>query len=102
MIDQDRIVELESEVGAEDLVSILATYFEEAAAMIRRIESGLQPDELPPALHFLRSGALNLGLVGFAEMTGRMREIGQAADGTTLTEMLDRTRVALASRGPVA
>lgn len=100
MIDQDRIGELEREIGAEDLLEILAAYFEEAATMIRRIENGLQPDELPRALHFLRSGALNLGLVGIVEVAGRMREIGLAADGASLFQTLEATRLELASRRP--
>ncbi|WP_299814697.1 Hpt domain-containing protein [uncultured Jannaschia sp.] len=102
MIDQARILELESEIGAEDLVMILAAYFEEARAMIRRIEHGLRPEEIVRALHFLRSGALNLGLVGLAEIAERMREIGPVADGAALTDILEETRVALAPRMPAA
>ncbi|WGH77376.1 Hpt domain-containing protein [Jannaschia ovalis] len=67
MIDRSRLAELEAEIGAEDTAMIFALYLEEAEEAVARIAAGLPPDDHRRALHFLRSGALNIGLIGVAD-----------------------------------
>lgn len=101
MIDSERITELEAEIGAEDLGMILAMFFEEAADTFAGIEAGLDAEGLGRAMHFLRSGALNLGLRGFATAAGTItgeQEIDPMAAADRLREVLNHTRKQLASK----
>jgi hypothetical protein len=98
MIDMDRIRELEAELGAEDLAMIAALFFEEAARVIDRIARTLPEDDHDRAIHFLRSGALNIGLSGFAAAADRADHLPAAKRGeaaAALAEALARSRDAL-------
>ncbi|CUH40713.1 Hpt domain protein [Jannaschia seosinensis] len=102
MIDRDRIAELESEIGADDLCLVLAMYYEEAAATIERIAVGLPPEECARELHSLRNGALDLGLEGLVKAAGRFEtDAGESHDADTiaqrLRDLLDRTRAELST-----
>jgi hypothetical protein len=71
MMDMDRIEELRAEIGSEDLLMILGVFLDEAEEVL----SGLAPEgpDAQRRLHFVRSGALNLGLtavVAAAEGSG--------------------------------
>ncbi|MEM7488353.1 MAG: histidine kinase [Pseudomonadota bacterium] len=66
MIDVTRMNELRAEIGQEDLAMILDVYLTEAEEMLGRLAECPSVEERGKALHFLRSGALNLGLEGLA------------------------------------
>lgn len=74
MIDQSRIDELRTEIGEEDLSFIVAVYLDEARATLDQVANGLPPEEEARAVHFLRSGALNIGLRGIAQMAGQLEQ----------------------------
>lgn len=67
MIDADRINELRQEIGPDDLAMVIGMFLGEARGKIDSIATGLPDGEHARAIHFLRSGALNIGLVGFAQ-----------------------------------
>ena len=72
ILDKDRIDELSREVGPADLVEIVEMFLEESQPVIERIASGLEPTAFGKAIHFLRSGALNIGLTGLAGEAARV------------------------------
>ncbi|MEM7644289.1 MAG: hypothetical protein AAF366_17445 [Pseudomonadota bacterium] len=92
MIDETRMTELRDEIGAEDLAMILDVYLEEAAEMLASLATPLSPEDRGKALHFLRSGALNLGLSGLAGAAA-----GTDADRAALIAAFDATRRAVAA-----
>ncbi|MEM7711896.1 MAG: hypothetical protein AAF264_14355 [Pseudomonadota bacterium] len=92
MIDMTRMDELRAEIGQEDLVMILDVYLAEAGEMLASLSDTLSPDDRAKALHFLRSGALNLGLDGLAAAADR-----PDIDVDALTAAFDATRRAVAT-----
>lgn len=104
MLDAERMLELEGEFGSEDLAFILAAYFEEAEDALARMEAGLGPDDHRRALHFLRSGALNIGLRGIAFASGEADGggAGPAAQVVHLRGLLERSRAEVAGAGRAA
>ncbi|SFJ79767.1 Hpt domain-containing protein [Jannaschia pohangensis] len=98
MIDTDRLAELESEIGAEDLGFIIAIYLEEADEMLARIDAGLSDEDHARALHFLRSGALNIGLRGVARASAELensRDVSVPEETARLRTLLEESRVRL-------
>ncbi len=101
MIDSERISDLEDEIGADDLEMILTLFLDEAADTLARIETGLDAEGLGRAMHFLRSGALNMGLQGLATAAGKIageRDVDPVAAADLLREVLSLTREQFASR----
>lgn len=80
MMDTGRIQELRDEIGEEDMILVFGIFLSEAERMIARIATGLGDVDHAKAAHFLRSGALNLGLVSLAA----------AADGVAAVDAADR------------
>lgn len=72
MIDHSRIQELRTEIGDEDLTFIVSVYLEEARRTLDGLSGGLSQDDRARTVHFLRSGALNIGLRGIATLAGRL------------------------------
>lgn len=68
MIDWARLDELRSEIGAEDLAEVAASFLEEADEVVARLGKTRSPPELAAQLHFLKGSALNLGLRDFATL----------------------------------
>jgi hypothetical protein len=66
MLDLTRLQELCEEIGRDDVGLIIDVYLEEAEGVLDAIQPDTDPGERSRSLHFLRSGALNLGLVEFA------------------------------------
>lgn len=102
MIDISRIQELRSEIGKDDLAFIVAAYIEEARETLELVASGLSQDAHTRAVHFLRSGALNIGLRGIAALAGQLeRDLSENADlhhtdcAAQLGEALDLTMAEL-------
>lgn len=87
MIDMDRIEELRAEIGAEDLGLIISMFLDEARATLDALPSELQRQERSRAAHFLRSGALNIGFRGVAELAARL-EGGDGADAPRIVHAL--------------
>lgn len=107
MIDSERMMELEREIGAEDLRLILDVFLDEADQTLTGIEAGTDPKAMTRAMHFLRSGALNMGLRGFAVAAGaiegeRCDDPVAAADrlGDILRRTRDQLRFATVYSGP--
>ncbi|MCK0168759.1 hypothetical protein MWU52_14465 [Jannaschia sp. S6380] len=94
MIDRDRIAELEGEIGADDLALIARTYFAEAEAAIATLDGDTPREKRHRILHFLRSGALNIGFRGMADAAAGARSTGGADMPTHLRAALSRTRAA--------
>ena len=101
MIDLTRIHELRAEIGRDDLAAIVAVYREEAEATLARITPRLPRQDYARALHFLRSGALNIGLSGISDLAATLETdlAGEAVDQDggrrRLAEALDRTMAEL-------
>ncbi len=68
MIDWTRLNELRSEIGAEDLAEVAASFLDEAGEVVRRLASAGSAPDLAAQLHFLKGSALNLGLKDFAAL----------------------------------
>jgi HPt (histidine-containing phosphotransfer) domain-containing protein len=84
MVDIARIEELNAEVGEDAVARILSVFVSEAAGTIGRIDGDLDDAAFAAAIHFLRSGALNLGFTSLAAAAGtaasaRQGERAQAA-----------------------
>jgi hypothetical protein len=95
MLDLSRIDELRSEIGAEDLGLIIDVYLSEAEEVLDAIQCDTDPGERSRSLHFLRSGALNLGLSAFAG-------IATESSGTdAMVEVFQATRDALRGLGSI-
>lgn len=61
MIDWGRVKELQQEVGVEDFAEVIEIFFEEIERVVGRLPEIEEAKSLEHALHFLRSGSLNLG-----------------------------------------
>jgi len=100
MIDTARIEELRAEIGGDDLAFIVSVYLDEARDSLRQIAEGLPPEKHLRMLHFLRSGALNIGLRGIAE-TAAVLETNDPIDtegcANRIGEAIARTQAELAS-----
>lgn len=100
MIDHGRIHELRAEIGDEDLTLIVSVYLEEARLTLDSLTGGLSQDDRARAVHFLRSGALNIGLRGIADLAGRLEEdrtMPLATCAGQLNAALDKTLAELDS-----
>ncbi|CTQ49408.1 hypothetical protein JDO7802_01421 [Jannaschia donghaensis] len=86
MIDASRIEELRAEIGDDDLSFIVSVYLEEARSTLHQVAGGLPQPDYVRAVHFLRSGALNLGLCGIAVLAGQMER--DIVDGTVIQQTL--------------
>ena len=67
LLDEDRLAELAGDLGVADLRLVLAMFLDEAAVETARLATGLEETEHMKAGHFLRSGALNLGLMAISD-----------------------------------
>jgi len=66
MIAWDRVNDLRSEIGDDDLAEVIALFLEEADEVIGRISKAAGAKALESDLHFLKGAALNLGFAQFA------------------------------------
>ncbi|MEL6587261.1 MAG: Hpt domain-containing protein [Pseudomonadota bacterium] len=83
----DRIKELEQEIGAEDLGAVLSIFLSEAEKTIASIGQGLDDGDHARATHFLRSGALNMGLVGFADAADQAASVDAPLRSETAADL---------------
>ena len=84
MVDIARIEELYEEIGQDAVMAVLDVFSVEARVKIDSLATTLSKEEHAAAIHFLRSGALNLGLNSLAE----------AAESASVVMPGDRDRIA--------
>lgn len=94
MLDMTRLKELCEEIGPEDVGLIIDVYLEEAEEVLGAIQPDTDPGERSRSLHFLRSGALNLGL---SELAGVATE---ANPKEAMQDVFRRTRIAVGALWP--
>lgn len=98
MIDWTRVAELADEIGADDMDDVLGLFFEEAEDTLAALTTGLPPDRLAAALHFLKGSALNLGFSDLARACetgeGAIRD-GRAPDAAGIATLYAASRRAL-------
>ena len=102
-LDQDRLSELASEIGADDLRLVLDMFLAEARDAVAALRDDLAAGDYAKSMHFLRSGALNLGLSGLAEEARRVAHVPDAERlasvvGPELQRAIDASRAALTKR----
>lgn len=102
-LDHDRLAELETEIGAEDLRQVLDMFLQEAVDAVSTLRDDLSAGEYAKSMHFLRSGALNLGLAALAREARRIaalpdRERRAATVGPDLARAIEEGRTAVAAR----
>ncbi len=105
MIDYKRIMELEDAIGAAEFEEVLNLFLDEAAVTLAGMETGMNNEELGRAMHFLLSGALNIGLWGFANAAGTIeerRDIDPVIAADRLREVLTQTIMQLTLRAGTA
>ncbi|WP_308917669.1 hypothetical protein [Jannaschia sp. LMIT008] len=102
IIDPDRLCELTCELGEGDTLDVLSMFLDEASATIDGISGALDDGAYDKATHFVRSGALNLGLSGLARQAAMAaREVdgdGRDAAGEALRWTLQETRLVIGER----
>lgn len=64
MINWDRVAELKADIGADEFPEVVELFLQEVDAVIARLREGAAPTA--EDMHFLKGGALNLGLDRFA------------------------------------
>jgi HPt (histidine-containing phosphotransfer) domain-containing protein len=89
MIDWDRLNELKSEIGEDDLAEVVGVFLDEADEVIGRVAGGKSAC-LESDLHFLKGSALNLGFADLAALCQSGEK--QAAAGQA--SLVDLARVA--------
>lgn len=78
MIDWDRVLQLQEEVGEEDFKEVVAMFLDEVGEEIKSLSPDLSAPELESKLHFLKGAALNLGLQSFADICRRGEDMARA------------------------
>ena len=96
MVDWSRVKELRNEVGDEDFNEILSMFLDETDAVIRRLPDAKTAKEIEGELHFLKGGALNIGMARFAALC----QVGEkrAAEGRTDVDLAEIETVYAESR----
>ncbi|MEW9920546.1 Hpt domain-containing protein [Marimonas sp. MJW-29] len=79
MIDWNRVSQLRDEVGSEDFEEVVALFFSEVESVVTQLQDAPDQQTLALKLHFLRSGALNLGFEDLAALCEE--EERRAGDG---------------------
>jgi hypothetical protein len=97
MIDDARLEELRDEIGEDVLDAVLGMYVAEARETLATLDGCTDPQARDRALHFLRSGALNIGMLGVAEAADGSRPDVAAA---TIARALDASAAALGIAPP--
>lgn len=101
ILDEDRLAELADDLGADDLALVLAMFLKEAAAEAAKLDHAQPGPERRKSGHFLRSGALNLGLAGLSRAAQAVHFAGEddrADVVAAVRAMIDATRDALGPR----
>lgn len=69
MIDWDRVVELQTEIGEEDFIEVGRMFIAEIRDKLE--EMSIAPTQTSADYHYLRGSAANLGLIEFADLCGQ-------------------------------
>jgi HPt (histidine-containing phosphotransfer) domain-containing protein len=89
MIDWERVLELEEEVGKEDFDEVIQLFLEEVEERIPMLLAARTPEDLETTLHFLKGSALNLGFAQFSALC----QSGETAASAGQTEAIDCTEI---------
>ncbi|MFK7836935.1 MAG: Hpt domain-containing protein [Sulfitobacter sp.] len=68
MVNWDRVRTLREEVGAEDFDEIIELFFTEVGNVVEALPFVESAKAMADQLHFLKSGALNLGFDGLSDL----------------------------------
>ncbi|NNK15759.1 MAG: Hpt domain-containing protein [Sulfitobacter sp.] len=90
MIDWNHVRTLQQEVGPEDFDKLVPLFFSEIDSAVKRVSKSDTPIQLARDLHFLRSGALNLGFSDLSTLCaeGEMQAENGEADKVDLTAIV--------------
>lgn len=66
MIDWDRIIDLQREIGADDFDDLVEAFLEEVESELFDLKAGCDQAQLESKLHMLKGSALNFGFRAFA------------------------------------
>jgi HPt (histidine-containing phosphotransfer) domain-containing protein len=89
MVDWDRILQLQDEIGEEDFQDVVVVFLEEVGSEVDTLTTVEDADALEAKLHFLKGSALNLGLSAFASIcqTGETLARNGRPDAVDLNEI---------------
>ena len=68
MIDWNRVIDLQEEIGADDFADVVDLFLDEMETELPKLRQGHGPGDLVAVLHFLKGGALNLGFTDFSNL----------------------------------
>jgi len=86
MIDWTRVLELRSEVGAEDFDEVVDLFLDEVQDVIDRLSTHPDQAQFEADFHFLKGSALSLGFTAFSDLCGAGEE--RAASGQDVSDDL--------------
>ena len=72
MIDWDRILELQAEVGEEAIVEVIGIFLEEMGEGLDALTGLSDPRDIADKLHFLKGSAQNIGLTVTTDLCQRL------------------------------
>ncbi|MEZ5911148.1 MAG: Hpt domain-containing protein [Paracoccaceae bacterium] len=99
MIDWDRVDELRNEIGEDGFGEIAAVFLEEVGDAIDRLAAATTAEGLAAELHFIKGGALNLGLGELGALCQHGEQaarVGQPADIDRIRQVFALSRAELA------
>ena len=90
MIDWNHVRTLQQEVGPEDFDKLVPLFFSEIDSAVKPVSKSDTPIQLARDLHFLRSGALNLGFSDLSALCaeGEMQAENGEGDKVDLTAIV--------------
>ncbi len=68
MVDWARVKELQDEIGEDDFAEVVELFLEETDEVVARLTASPPMSEVEALLHFLKGGAVNLGLAALARI----------------------------------
>ncbi len=89
MIDWQRVQQLQSEVGAEELDEVVEIFLEEVDTVLARMVNMPTPETLEQDLHFLKGSAMSLG---FRKLSNLCRD-GESASRKNLADTVSLTEI---------
>ena len=84
MIDWNHVRTLQQEVGPEDFEKLVPLFFSEIDSAVKRVSKSNTPAQLARDLHFLRSGALNLGFSDLSALCAEGEMQAENGEGDTV------------------
>jgi HPt (histidine-containing phosphotransfer) domain-containing protein len=101
MVHISRIEELREEIGDEDMRAVLDIFRAEAEQVILTLGQVPDDDAYEKAIHFLRSGALNLGLQSLAMHAENIRRTPKEYREAAAQDLRRTLEIAFDQIGPL-